>query len=202
MRSTIIPLVAFLTLLLSCTSERAPEYPKQVNAYRDSVDATFRHVEHTILLPEDLTGFQGLSYFPADAKYRVQAVFQRIENGDTFRMFTSTDRRPLYQVYGKLEFQLDMKSYELTLYQNQDALKKDPNFDEVFCPFKDLTNGNETYGGGRYLDFKLSQLGNPVIDFNYCYNPYCAYNYKYSCPIPPKENHLNVRIPAGVKKFH
>ena len=202
MKKTLVPYLLCMVFLGSCATENGLDYPKQVNAYRDSVDATFRHVEHTILLQEDLIGFQGLSYFPADPKFRINAEFEKIEEGDTSRMFTSTDRRPLYKVYGILKFMVDGKNHQLTLYQNQDALKEDPSFDEVFCPFKDLTNGNETYGGGRYLDFKLYQLENPVLDFNYCYNPYCAYNYKYSCPIPPKENHLPIRIPAGVKKWH
>jgi hypothetical protein len=72
----------------------------------------------------------------------------------------------------------------------------------LFCPFKDLTNGVDTYGAGRYLDFTLSDINNPILDFNYAYNPYCAYNAGYSCPIPPYENHLKIAITAGEKKWH
>jgi uncharacterized protein (DUF1684 family) len=72
----------------------------------------------------------------------------------------------------------------------------------LFCPFKDKTNGNQTYGSGRFLDFEEKDLENMVLDFNYAYNPYCAYNSNYSCPIPPFENHLDVEVLAGEKNWH
>ncbi len=71
----------------------------------------------------------------------------------------------------------------------------------LFLPFTDLTNGNGTYGGGRYIDLEIPKGDTMVIDFNKSYNPYCAYNGKYSCPIPPKENDLNIAIKAGVKNY-
>jgi uncharacterized protein (DUF1684 family) len=71
----------------------------------------------------------------------------------------------------------------------------------IFVPFTDLTTGSESYGGGRYVDLELPFSDKVIIDFNRAYNPYCAYNHKYSCAIPPEENHLNVAIKAGVKAF-
>ena len=84
----------------------------------------------------------------------------------------------------------------MTLYQNVEQ----PDY--LFLPFKDLTNGKKSYGAGRYLDFKLADLKEPIIDFNLAYNPYCAYNKDFSCPIPPRENHLAIALPAGEKKWH
>ena len=109
---------------------------------------------------------------------------------------------PVYKPYGKLKFKIDGKKYKLTLYQNVELTKREGYEDYLFLPFNDMTNGVESYGGGRYLDMKIGDLDFPVIDFNYCYNAYCAYNHKYSCPIPPDENYLKVRIEAGVKKYH
>ena len=72
----------------------------------------------------------------------------------------------------------------------------------MFLPFSDLTSGNETYGGGRYIDLEIPKGKTITIDFNQAYNPYCAYNPKYSCPIVPAENELLTNVNAGVKKFH
>jgi len=83
-----------------------------------------------------------------------------------------------------------------------DLIKKDGFEDYLFLPFSDTTNGNETYIGGRYIDCRIQKDLEWTIDFNKAYNPYCAYNYKYSCPIVPMENDLPIAIIAGVKKFH
>lgn len=116
-------------------------------------------------------------------------------------MKTTTSRLPIYKEYGKLHFKLNNKSFTLHVYQNEDLVKKKGYEDYLFIPFTDLTSGEESYGGGRYLDMRIGDLTNPYIDFNLSYNPYCAYNSKYSCPIPPKENFINFRIEAGVKDF-
>jgi len=175
-------------------------YIEEINQYRDSLNKAFAHPETSILKAEYLTTFKELPYFPVNEKYRIKAKFIRIKNGKTFEMLTSTSRKPVYTVYGKLVFKIDDKTYELYLYKPKDPKPGYENW--LFCPFTDLTNGEETYGGGRYLDFTTTDMKNPVIDFNMCYNPYCAYNDKYSCPVPPKENFLNLRIEAGVKKLH
>lgn len=189
-----------MTVLVSSLS--AQLYEQKVQAHRDSVDGVFSDLESSILLTEDVESFHGLKYFEPSMAYRIKAKFKRIKNGKEFEMPTSTDRLPVYRPYGKLKFKLNGKKHKLTVYQNVDLVKREGYEDYLFLPFNDLTNGEETYGGGRYLDMKASELDFPVIDFNYCYNPYCAYNHKYSCPIPPDENYLNTRVEAGVKKFH
>jgi hypothetical protein len=80
---------------------------------------------------------------------------------------------------------------------------KKPGYEKhLFIPFNDRTNGNETYGGGRFLDVYETGTDTLIIDFNLAYNPYCAYNHKYSCPIPPEANNLELKVKAGEKKFH
>ena len=69
----------------------------------------------------------------------------------------------------------------------------------LFLPFKDLTNGKETYGGGRFMDILIPDTDKIILDFNKAYNPYCAFSHRYSCPLPPFENWLKTEIPAGEK---
>ena len=117
-------------------------------------------------------------------------------------MKTTTDRAPLYVKYGEISFNLNGEKFKLNVYQNLELIKK-PGFKKhLFLPFSDLTSGNETYIGGRYIDMEIPKGKTIIIDFNQAYNPYCAYNYKYSCPIVPLENDLATHINAGVKKFH
>ena len=96
----------------------------------------------------------------------------------------------------------DLKAFKLNVYQNVDLNKKTGYEDYLFLPFSDLTCGKESYIGGRYVDMKIQKGKIWTIDFNKAYNPYCAYNYEYSCPIVPLENDLDIEILAGVKKFH
>jgi uncharacterized protein (DUF1684 family) len=116
-------------------------------------------------------------------------------------MATTTDREPVYRPYAKIRFKKDGMKGKLTVYQSPEISAMPGYEDYLFLPFTDLTNGIETYGGGRYLELRIVDLENGWIDFNYAYNPYCAYNHKYSCPIPPMDNHLNFRLEAGVKAF-
>ena len=172
------------------------DYAKRVMRHRDSTSAMFLSGANGILPKSDLSPTGKLNYFAPDEVFRVKATFAPIRNGAIFEMKTSTERLPEYKRYGTLSFKLGDADLALTLYQNVEQ----PDY--FFCPFKDLTNAKSTYGAGRYLDFQLADLESPVLDFNYAYNPYCAYNKEYSCPIPPVENHLNVPIPAGEKNWH
>jgi uncharacterized protein (DUF1684 family) len=171
-------------------------YAKKIERFRDSANTMFVSGANGILPKSDIPANNALKFYPTNEAYRVAATFEHIVNGEVLKMKTSTDRLPEYKRYGTLTFMLLDSTYVLTLYQNVEQ----PEY--LFCPFKDATNGKVTYGAGRYLDFTLSDLKAPVVDFNVSYNPYCAYNPQYSCPIPPYENHLNVAIPAGEKKWH
>ncbi|MFC7773106.1 DUF1684 domain-containing protein [Flavobacterium sp. GCM10027622] len=174
--------------------ETALEYQQHLN--KEFADST-----SSPLMKEDLVHFKTLDFFPISENYTVKAQFTRIE-GEVFEMKTSTDRKPKYRVYGVLKFKMNEKNLQLYVYQNLDLMKRPGYEDYLFLPFSDLTNGKESYIGGRYLDMRIPKNETVIIDFNKAYNPYCAYNYKYSCPIVPMENDLSIEIKAGVKKFH
>jgi hypothetical protein len=119
----------------------------------------------------------------------------------TFKMKTTTDRQPEYRTYGTLTFKLFDSTIRLQVYQNVELIKKPGFEDYLFVPFTDNTSADESYGGGRYLDLRVPLSKSIEVDFNRAYNPYCAYNHKYSCPIPPAENHIPLKMKAGEKKY-
>ena len=116
-------------------------------------------------------------------------------------MKTSTDRLPEYVKYGEAYFTLDEKELKLSIYQSTNHEKEEGYEDSLFLPYTDLTSGDGSYGGGKYLDLKIPEGNTIIIDFNKTYNPYCAYSHRYSCPVPPEENDLLVRIEAGVMDY-
>lgn len=154
------------------------------------------------LTKEDFKSFESLEFFPLNEKFIVEATFIRTKKEKAFGMKTTTSRTPLYVKYGELHFTIDGKNLKLNVYKNLDLSKKSGYEDYLFLPFSDLTCGKESYIGGRYVDMKVQKGKTWTIDFNKAYNPYCAYNYEYSCPIVPLENDLDIEILAGVKKFH
>jgi hypothetical protein len=125
----------------------------------------------------------------------------RTPDSQYFEMPTSTDRKPLYRVYAILSFELKGKTHQLSIYEDKDLLTTKGFEDYLFLPFIDKTNGETTYGGGRYIKSRIPEGDFLIIDFNEAFNPYCAYNYKYSCPIVPIENSLDLKIEAGVKSY-
>lgn len=151
-----------------------------------------------VLKLEEIETFGGLDYFKFDMAYQVEALFTK-DKGKKFEMITSTERRPVYRRYGYVVFTINNIECTLEVYQNL-ALKKNKDYkDYLFIPFRDKTSGNSTYGGGRYLDIRIPDGNEIILDFNLLYNPYCAYSYRYSCPIPPEANKLEVEIKAGEK---
>jgi uncharacterized protein (DUF1684 family) len=177
-------------------------YVESIMNYRDSVDRAWLAPETTVLMEEDFKNFKGLDYFPIDTMYRVKATFSKLENAAVVRLKTTGTRLPQYRPFGTLTFTLHGKENVLTLYQFADPSKPELKH-HLLLAFLDTTNGEHTYMGGRYLDYDARSMQDEVIiDFNRAYNPYCAYNYKYSCVIPPAENRLDIPIEAGAKKFH
>ena len=173
-----------------------------VEKFQTELNAEYADAKTSPLLPEDFKKFHTLENYPANEKFFVVAKFIRTENEQPFEMKTSTDRRPVYVKYGEAHFNIDGQDFQLNLYRNIELSKKEQYKDYLFLPFSDLTCGNESYIGGRYIDMKIPKGDTIVIDFNTAYNPYCAYSYKYSCPKVPLENDLKIAIRAGVKKFH
>ena len=169
--------------------------------YQLNLDQSFMDAAETPLLEKDRIDFDGLDYFPINPALIVKAQLNRTPQTLPFMMPTTTERMTEERVYGQLTFSLDGQEYQLPVYQSSELMKTDEYSDYLFLPFTDLTNGEETYIGGRYLDLRIPQGDEIKLDFNRAYNPYCAYNKKYSCPIVPPANHLPLRINAGVKAF-
>lgn len=170
--------------------------------FQSELNESFSDSLKSPLMKEDLNKFEGLDFYSIREKYIVEANFIRTKKEKAFPMKTTTSRTPIYKKYGELHFEIDGKKLKLNVYQNIELNKK-PGFDDyLFLPFSDETCGKESYIGGRYVDMKIQKGKQWTIDFNKAYNPYCAYNYKYSCPIVPLENDLPIEIKAGVKKFH
>ncbi len=194
-----ILLFTLLTTALSCAQDKEPilgdtEFQKEINAeYKDASTSPLKD--------KDRKNFKGLEFFRFDSTYVVNSKFEKTPNETPFQMKTTTDRLPVYVKFGIVTFNLKGKEHHLNVYQNQDLMKKEGYEDYLFLPFLDDTNGEESYGGGRYIDLRFPEGNEIVIDFNKAYNPYCAYNEKYSCPIVPRENYLELKVEAGVKAF-
>ena len=170
--------------------------------FQDELNKSYADKETSPLTEEDFKTFTHLDFFPITDQFIIKAKFIRARKEKPFEMKTTTARLPIYKKYGELHFTFEGNEYKLNVYQNLDLIKKEGYEDYLFLPFSDTTNGNETYIGGRYIDCRIQKELEWTIDFNKAYNPYCAYNYKYSCPIVPMENDLPIAIKAGVKKFH
>lgn len=193
-----------LLLLTACTTEVDKEketaHRQEITAMRAAKDRQFQNQAGSPLPPEQIADFTGLNYFPINYGYRLVARFEKITTPESFRIKTSTTEERLYTRTGRLKFKLKGAEYQLMTYEDA-ATYRDQRPARLFVPFTDETTGRESYGGGRYLDIEMSGSGGDtvILDFNLAYNPYCAYSQRYSCPIPPPENHLKVKILAGEK---
>lgn len=191
-----------LTLLLATVSyAQETKEIKSAKKFQQKLNKEFSSKEESPLKEEDLANFKSLDFFPIDSSFIVNATLTIHKDSEPFAMKTTSDRLPIYKVYATASFELQGKSFSLEIYQNEKLVLTAEYEDYLFLPFTDNTNGNSSYGGGRYLDLKLPEGDSIIIDFNQAYNPYCAYNDKYSCPIPPKNNNLDIEILAGVKSF-
>lgn len=192
-----------IVFIFACSLFFAQENATQTaQEFQDELNKSYADKEKSPLTEEDFKTFTHLDFFPITDEFIIKAKFIRARKEKPFEMKTTTARLPIYKKYGELHFTFEGNEYKLSVYQNLDLIKKDGYEDYLFLPFTDSTNGEETYIGGRYIDCRIQKELEWSIDFNKAYNPYCAYNYKYSCPIVPMENDLPIAIKAGVKKFH
>ncbi|MDQ1095020.1 MULTISPECIES: DUF1684 domain-containing protein [Chryseobacterium] len=170
-----------------------------VKKFQEDLNAEYLNPKETPLRGDNFSGFKGHPFFPFDMKYRVTADFKKTKNPKPFEIPTSSGKTKTYREYGKATFKLNGENYTLTLYQSLDLIKQKKYRNYLFLPFRDATNGKETYGGGKYMDLTIPKGNTIILDFNQSYQPYCAYNaYDYNCPIVPEENKLPVEIRAGV----
>ena len=191
----IVPLFYVLFLLPGCTS-----YTRELTQHREEYKEEFMHDPRSPLTEADL-GY--LDFWPANPKAKVKAAFLATPGAEPFEMPTYSGVTRTYRQWGTATFTWMDKEVTMALYENM-TLRTNPVYkDYLFLPFKDETNGVATYGGGRYINMSKADTedGQVVIDFNKCYNPWCAFSDGYNCPIPPAINHLPFEMPAGEKKY-
>jgi len=172
---------------------------QRVHKWRKERDVFFKTHQRSPLLPADKKNFKGLKYYPLDNQYvfygKIERFILHINNPKYYATFlTNKGTNKRYIRYGKFHFMLDGKEFPMEIYKSILS-------DSLFIPFKDKTNGKETYEGGRYIDAEILQDYKMVLDFNMAYNPSCAYNEKFICVLPPRGNILDIEIRAGEKHF-
>jgi uncharacterized protein (DUF1684 family) len=160
--------------------------------FRAEKDQFFADHPQSPLSPDQKEDFEGLKYFPENADLRVETKVDEFDTKEQLQIQTSIGDVRYYTRFGKINFDVVGKTAELNIYENEFGL---------FLPFVDSLANTETYGAGRYLEPERLPNGKYLVDFNLAYNPYCAYNEFYSCPLTPWENRLNVPIRAGEKIF-
>lgn len=172
----------------------------EISEFQKKLNEEFKHRKESPLNSEDFIAFKSHDFFPIDLDYRVNAKLTVTEGTPFFGMKTTTSRASTERIYGYVAFVLTGKEFRLPVYQSKDLMQKAEYADYLFFPFTDETNGQQTYGGGRYIDLRIPEEGDRlVIDFNMAYNPYCAYSSRFSCPLVPAENQIDIEVPVGVR---
>lgn len=164
----------------------------ELSHFREQKDEFFRTSPQSPLTSEQKGNFEGLRYFPENEDLRLELNDAKFEDPEQIQIQTNTGEIQTYERYGKVEFEVEGKSASLTIFENENGL---------FLPFVDSLAGDQTYGAGRYLDPHELPDGKLLLDFNMAYNPYCAYNANWSCPLTPPENRIEVPIRAGEKVY-
>jgi uncharacterized protein (DUF1684 family) len=207
-------IIAVMFMLLSCKQEKkyhdADQNKKSlvtsdkladILKFQEKLNADFKDPETSPLADRFRIDFETLDFFQPDTNYVIVAEFIRTPEALPFSMPTTTERESTEVVYGIAKFTINGKKQELEIYQTPELITQEKYKDYLFLPFTDATNGEETYGGGRYLDLRIPDGNEIVLDFNKAYNPYCAYNKKFSCPLVPSVNNIATEIKVGVKAF-
>jgi len=203
MQNRIVLLLIASIFILSCKStiKVSDEYKKEILSYRLSQHKALTEGDDSPLTVEES---DAIDHFLPDPAYRVMADLVMTKDAKPFTISTYSGTQKSYLEYAKANFKIKGKSKSLLIYRDLKMIKI-PGFNQkLFVMYKDLTNGDSTYGGGRYLYLDMKDVidGRVVIDFNKSFNPYCAYSDGYNCPIPPIENHLDIMIRAGEMDFN
>jgi uncharacterized protein (DUF1684 family) len=162
----------------------------ELSDFRHAKNQFFKTNRQSPLTAEQKPDFEGLSYFPENSDLNLEVEVEELPEKGSIQMETTTGGEQTYQRYGRFKFEVDGQEATLTIYADGNG---------YFLPFVDALAGKETYPAGRYLE--PEPLGNNrfAVDFNMAYNPYCAYNAMWTCPLTPFENRLKVPIRAGEK---
>ncbi len=185
---------SIITILLLHTAV----YSFAQKAYTDSIKAYQKnYISELEPIIKNDTAY--IRFYPISPSYKIKATVEILSNQPVFKMTTSSGKTKEAQKYALVKFSLGGKTYQLFAYQLLLLKNKAETANLFFIPFLDKTSGNQSYGGGRYIDFKTDDISTNslLIDFNKAYNPYCAFTKGYNCPVPPRENVLNVAIKAG-----
>jgi len=178
-------------------AEDRETWARALSRFRAEKDDFFRTSHGSPIPRAEAAEFRGLNYFDPDPTLRFEAKLHRYANPESVMVATSKGSRQLFNRVGYFDLTIAVNPASIHAYQS--AERDDPN---LFIPFRDTTSGKESYGAARYLDLPVEHDDEYVVDFNYAYNPYCAYSEDYVCPLPPQENWLKVPIRAGEKKYH
>jgi len=193
-----------VVLLITVSFVNCTQNEKKVlveTPFQKKMNAEYKDASKSPLKKKDLKVFKSLDFFPFDSTFIVEASLKRTPDTEWFNMKTTTDRLSKERIFGILSFELQGQSFKLNVYQGEELMEEEGFKDYLFLPFIDNTNGTSTYAGGRYIDLRIPDGDTLEIDFNSAYNPYCAYNEKYSCPIVPRVNALDINVNAGIKVF-
>lgn len=180
------------TIIFFTFSGSEENYIEHIEKYRADYQESLQVSDDS---PFKDQSFSSLSYFKPNSDYRVDTEIIPLTTNETISLITNKNENHTYIKRSLLVFTINGHTDSLTLLENI----KDPS--DLFLPFTDETSTHSTYGTGRYLPVAPSKTGTIELDFNMAFNPYCAYNIEYSCPIPPKENHINIEILAGEKNY-
>ncbi|PQJ34501.1 hypothetical protein BSZ35_07735 [Salinibacter sp. 10B] len=185
-----------LVLLLSgCGDGSASQsYEQRIMQARVQRDMQMREKE-SVLPPNRRADFRGLDYYGVDSTYRFVTPLQRLEQPDTMMLAENTGRIRAQVRIGRVTIPLPSGNKTLTVFR---GASDDPR-GRFWIPFADETNGNGTYEAGRYVDLAQAPNDSVVVDFNRAYNPTCAYNPEFACPLPPDGNRIDAPIPVGEK---
>lgn len=201
MQKYLYTLLGLICLSAAQAQPPDPAFAVEIEQHRTHYKQDFLSNPRSPLSAADTTL---LDFFPAAPMWQCVARFEPTPDAEPFDMPTYSGRTKPFRRYGFAYFDANGTQYRLALYINLDLAKQEAYRDHLFLPFKDHTNGEATYGGGRYLDFRTQDIspdGIITLDFNKAYNPWCAYSDGYNCPIPPAENHLEVAVDAGERNF-
>ena len=180
-------------------SQDEPAYIQEIEKDREEKDRFMRTSPESpfAAAPED---YKGLEYYPPDIKYRIIANLEPIQQKKTVILSTNDGKEQRYIEYAYADFKIDGVENRLLILEIADM---GPFRGKLFLAFGDETSARETYGAGRYLDVTKNPGSNTIkLDFNLAYNPYCAYNDSFTCPLPPRQNILTIPIKAGEKLYH
>ena len=203
-RKNIIVLVAIIVLIITVFysfegSQDDTAYRKEIEKEREEKDRFMRTSPESPFAktPE---AYEGLNYYPPHIKYRVIANLRPIAEKKPVILATNDGKEQRYIEYAYAEFKLDGVNNKLLILEIADM---GPFRGKLFLAFGDATSAVDTYGAGRYLDVTKTPGSTTIkLDFNLAYNPYCAYDDSYTCPLPPRENILSIPIKAGEKIYH